>query len=114
MDTSVLARKLGQEKLEVAWDALLPHAERDILFVLDRSLDLVDVGVTMAMNQTQAIQEWMEKGQFVRPSNLQKQQWTAENPLFWMLIVQPFVLIQPMTEAERLHVVEQARSNYKA
>ncbi len=91
------------ESLEQAqWEWLEPHAKRDALIIVSPSLDLVDVGVAIAQDQTQIVQQWIESGQLQKPSANQLSFWkTQPNKSFNALIVQPYVLIQepPIDEA---------------
>jgi hypothetical protein len=88
--------KLQAELATASWELLQPHYERDALFVVDGALDLVDVGVAVAEDRTSEVQGWIEAGQLVRPTAEQAGHWSEHGGTFQFLIVQPFVLVQPV------------------
>ncbi|NJM48917.1 MAG: DUF2288 domain-containing protein [Alkalinema sp. RU_4_3] len=78
------------------WEWLIPHDERDVIIWVDQSIDLLEVGMAIAQDQTQAVQHWIAEQVIAKPSEAQKQRWSAmdANFQFSALIVQPYVLIQ--------------------
>ena len=80
---------------EAEWDWLKPHAQRDCLIVVAPGLDLVDVGVAIASDDTLSVQHWISEEMIYKPSQAQMQGWqTTESKRFHALIVQPYVLVQ--------------------
>ena len=101
MDAGKIKAKLEKEVIEATWKALAPHEERGVLICVARSLFLTDVGTAVAINDTNLVSKWMEEGEIFKPSPEQKELWSqAPLKLFSMIIVQPFVLVQEMTEEE--------------
>lgn len=95
--------KLEEEKLEATWHALKPHWERGALIWVSQDLSLSDVGVSLAQDQASVVEGWLGEGLLAKPSEEQMKEWN-ENPLklFWMSIVQPFVLIQELSDEEEV------------
>lgn len=88
---TALADSLEQAK----WEWLEPHAKRDALIIVSPNLDLVEVGVAIAQDQTQLVQQWIESGQLQKPSSNQLSLWHNQpSKSFKALIVQPYVLVQ--------------------
>jgi hypothetical protein len=80
---------------EATWEWLTPHAERDAVIIVAPQLDLVDVGLAIVQDQTQAVQHWIAEQLLVKPSLEQKITWESRSDdRFTALIVQPYVLIQ--------------------
>jgi hypothetical protein len=97
-----MADNLRQELTELldqaTWEWLLPHAERDAVIIVDQQLALVDVGIAIVEDQSQAVQHWIAEQLLVKPTLEQKISWEkTENIQFAALIVQPYVLIQPLS-----------------
>lgn len=85
---------------EAEWSWLIPHAQRDVLLVVADELDLVDVGVAIASDNTTAVKTWIDQQLLAKPSAVQLSQWNDnQTKRFNALIVQPFVLIQEMQAA---------------
>ncbi len=95
-----MADNLRQELTELldqaTWEWLRPHAERDAVIIVDAQLRLVEVGIAIVEDQSQAVQHWIAEQLLVKPTLEQKTLWEeTENIQFAALIVQPYVLIQP-------------------
>ena len=101
-DARSLHDKFIAELSVASWNALAPHAERGALFWVDRQLDLIEVAVSFALDDTRSVQAWHE-AQLLLPAALQTPQDFAA---FHFLIVQPFVLAQPLelpAQSEEIH-----------
>lgn len=92
-----LKAELAELVDEAAWDWLVPHVQRDALVVVDPSLDLVDVGVAIATDNTQSVQHWIGEQLIAKPSVDQLADWERDRAKrFTTLIVQPYVLMQDL------------------
>lgn len=78
----------------VPWEVLKPHVQRDAVVVVHDQLDLVEVGVAIAANQTQTVERWINEQLICKPTAGELIDWNSENKSFTSLIVQPYVLIQ--------------------
>ncbi|MBD2107375.1 DUF2288 domain-containing protein [Nodosilinea sp. FACHB-13] len=77
------------------WAWISPHANRGAVVVVDRQLDLVEVGMAIATDNTAAVNRWIAEALITKPSPLQLEVWDqATKKQFQSLIVQPFVLVQ--------------------
>lgn len=86
-----LAGRMG----EAEWDWLAPHAERDALVMVSSQLDLLDVGVAIASDNTTHVQHWIDERLLVKPTRDQLHVWSkSPGKRFNALILQPYVLIQ--------------------
>jgi hypothetical protein len=85
-----------QESVDQAeWDWLMPHAERDAVIIVASDLDLVEVGMAIANDNTVSVQRWIDEHLIYKPSIAQKASWDQDQAKrFKALIVQPYVLIQ--------------------
>ena len=93
MDEDGLRTKLSGEVERVSWHPLLPHHERGHLWLLDAGLDLVQVGLKVALDELSVVSGWIQEGRIRRPVDSEVHAWTEE-PLaqhFEFVIVQPFV-----------------------
>lgn len=78
----------------IQWEWLKPHVQRDAVVIVNEQLNLADVGVAIAQNQTQAVERWINEQLIIKPNAEQLTLWSSENKQFLSLIVQPYVLIQ--------------------
>jgi hypothetical protein len=94
-----LRQELTELLDEATWEWLSPHADRDAIIIVDTSLDLVEVGLALARDQTQSVKHWIAEQLLSKPSLAQKMRWDQDNQKrFSALIIQPYVLIQSPLE----------------
>ncbi len=90
-----LREKLSKDIAHISWQELLPHAKRDAVIVVKPELDLSEVAVAIAQDNTSAVQNWIANQSVAKPTSKQLSEWN-DNPQkqFTTLIVQPFVVVQ--------------------
>ena len=95
-----LREKLAESIDQAEWDWLAPHAGRDALVFVDSALDLLDVGVAIASDDTPTVQHWIDEQLISKPSAEQLKLWERDRSYrFNALIIQPYVLMQDSVNA---------------
>jgi|SRR4028119_697651 hypothetical protein len=90
-----LRAELAEILDEAAWDWLVPHVKRDVVVVVTQELDLLDVGVAIARDDTVSVQHWISEQLLHKPFPEQLSDWNNDQTKrFQALIVQPYVLVQ--------------------
>ncbi len=90
-----LRTELAQTLDEAEWNWLSPHARRDSLILVSPELNLLDVGVAIAKDDTIVVQRWIAEALIQKPTPLQLSDWNQDpTKRFTALIVQPYILIQ--------------------
>lgn len=98
---SDIKSQLKRDIADVEWTDLVPHAQRDVLIVVNSSLDLLEVGEAIASDQVILVQDWISQNLIHKPTPDQLSDWnTTPQRQFTTLIVQPFVLIQLINSSE--------------
>jgi hypothetical protein len=90
-------QKLQEERAVATWKMLLPHHNRESLFLVDDSLDLLEVGVVVASDNALKLNHWLEADLVSRPTDEEVKAWTKDMdnaPQFSFIILQPFVFAQ--------------------
>jgi hypothetical protein len=91
---SKLAELIDEAELE--W--LKPHIQKDAVIIVDPELDLLDVSVAIATDNTQSVQHWIGEQLLVKPSQEILDRWNATPDLrFQATIVQPYILVKEMS-----------------
>lgn len=82
--------------LDVArWDWLRPHAQREGVIMVTAAMDLVEVGMAIATDNTASVQRWIDEQAVYKPTQQQLSAWNQTSDLeFEALIVAPFVLLK--------------------
>ncbi|HBB33223.1 MAG TPA: DUF2288 domain-containing protein [Cyanobacteria bacterium UBA8803] len=89
--------ELAENLDEAQWDWLKPHLQRDRLLVVHQELDLLDVGVAIAGDDTLSVQHWITNQQLHKPFPEQLTDWNNDQTKrFHALIVQPYILVQEL------------------
>ncbi|NRB06471.1 MAG: DUF2288 domain-containing protein [Richelia sp.] len=95
MSNQDLRMQLQENLDEAEWDWLIPHAKRDAIIVVTPVLDLIEVGVAVASDNTAKVGVWISEALIAKPSAEQMGKWNSyRTKRFDTLIVQPYVLIQ--------------------
>lgn len=81
---------------EVDWNYLRPHFDNGALIYVDAELDLIEVGEAFLNDDKGRVDEWLKRGDILRPGELHAQWWAANPEMFRASVVQPFVLMQPL------------------
>jgi hypothetical protein len=81
------------DEAELEW--LKPHIQKDAVILVTPDLDLLDVGVAIANDNTQSVQHWIGEQLLIKPSLELLDRWNR-NPhqKFQAMIIQPYVLVK--------------------
>ncbi len=93
--------KLTRDLDITTWSDLRPHAIAERMFLVSRDLDLIEVAVAVADDESARVDAWISSGKITRPSLEQQSVWEGTTELiFRCVIVQPFVLAHELPESE--------------
>lgn len=80
---------------EVDWSCLRAHLKRGGLIIVSAGLDLLNVAMCVAADDSSSIGHWINEGKLAKPTEAQIRDWDANSSkTFTMLIASPYVLIQ--------------------
>lgn len=78
----------------IEFSDLRAHLTRGAVIVVDRSLDLLEVGEALARDDKARVAAWIEAGLVGKPSLETIERWSKLTGPAWVsLVVQPFVLL---------------------
>jgi hypothetical protein len=87
--------QLREQLASIEWNLLMPHAQRDALIIVSEQLDLLEVGVAVAEDNSSSVSTWINQHLIYKPSSQDLSTWNNQpKKQFMTLIVQPFVLVQ--------------------
>lgn len=97
--TTTAVEKLAAEMDTAEWQWLRAHNERGALIVVNRGLDLAEVGERIAADDSPLVQRWLVSNLLAKPTAEQAAAWDREpGRRFSMLVISPFVLIQEVRD----------------
>lgn len=83
------------DEAELEW--LKPHIQKDVVLLVVPELDLLDVAVAIASDNTQSVQHWIGEQLLVKPSPEILNRWNTNlNQRFQATIVQPYILVKEL------------------
>lgn len=90
-----LRKKLEDELVTTEWSSLEAHHIRQGLVMIDQSLNIVDVAIAFAKDESELVKAWMDQKKLFKPEDHQiKEYKNSSGRRFQFLIVQPFVIAQ--------------------
>ncbi len=90
-----LRAKITSELGTADWRLLASHAESESLIMVDRCLDIVDVAVAVAGNETTQVGPWIERGLLSKVNpEAQARVAASAGGAFQFVVVAPYVLAQ--------------------
>lgn len=93
-DPEQLAAYFNGETAQIGWEELERfYAQGVVLHVAD-SLDLVNVAVKLAQDDTNQFRQWMDASLVGRLSDEVAARFYADRPMVWAVVAAPWVLIQ--------------------
>ena len=57
-------------------------------------MDLVDAALHVAENNAATVEAWLTEGRIARAELADAEDWYARQPMFWAVVVAPWVLVQ--------------------
>lgn len=92
--SDILRAKLNLETAQLAWPELERHFARGDVIKVAPGMDLVDTALHVAENDTATVQAWLADGRIARADMSNAEDWHARQPMFWAVVVAPWVLVQ--------------------
>jgi len=92
--SDILRAKLNLETAQLAWPELERHFARGHVIKVAPGTDLVDTALYLAENNAATVQEWLANGRIARAEIHDAEDWHARQPMFWAVVVAPWVLVQ--------------------
>lgn len=86
--------KIVAETAIIPWKELEKFYAQGKLILVSETLNLVDVGYSISLDDATKIIEWMEQGLLVKEFNNQAQAWHNEDADVWSVVIHPWVLVQ--------------------
>ncbi|MFK8138249.1 MAG: DUF2288 family protein [Bdellovibrionales bacterium] len=95
MTEEEISEKLKSELQTVEWEALESHLKRDGIILVDPTLDIIEIGLYLAMDKVDEVKSLMNSQKIIKVTDEMASEWKKERK-FVFLIIQPFVIVQAM------------------
>ncbi len=91
-------QKFNLETGKLEWSELQTHFARGVVIVVNQGLDLIDIAVKLSEDDAKMIGELIDAGEIVRANDDHARQWVENEPVFWAVVVSPWVLVQEIKD----------------
>lgn len=98
MTSDLLRAKLNLETAQLQWPELERHFARGDVIKVAIGMDLVEAALHVAENNAATVQTWLAEGRIARADMSDAEDWHARQPMFWAVVVAPWVLVQEVVE----------------
>lgn len=98
-DGEELRTRLLGETAPAPWRELQRFFAQGLVLAAAEGLDLIDVGVVLATDNTQRFLSWREEGLLDQVSDAQAALWHESDARLWTMVVKPWVVVQPLKAA---------------
>ncbi len=100
IDIDVLRANINNETSQISWTELQRFFAGGWLIYVSSTSNLLDVAVAFSLDDKEEVSKWLTSGNVAKVSDEQAKQWYEKNTTFWSTVVKPWVLIQPLENAE--------------
>ena len=92
--SDILRAKLNLETAQLGRPELDRHFARGDVIKVAVGVDLIDAALHIAENNTASVEAWLAEGRIARAELSDAEDWHARQPMFWAVVVAPWVLVQ--------------------
>jgi hypothetical protein len=96
--SDILRAKLNLETAQLQWSELERHFARGDVIKVAVGTDLIEVALNIAENNAATVQTWLAEGRIARAEMSDAEAWHARQPMFWAVVVAPWVLVQEIVK----------------
>jgi hypothetical protein len=86
--------KLNLETARIGWLELQRFFAGGRVLEVDATLDLLDVGACITVDDTAQVAAWLERGSIARVDDATAIAWTETRASLWTVVVSPWILVQ--------------------
>lgn len=91
--------KIVAETGKIRWKELEKFYAQGKLILVSETLNLVEAGYSISLDDATKIIAWMEEGLLVKEFNNQANAWHKEDAEVWSVVIHPWVLVQAIQPA---------------
>ena len=96
--SDILRAKLNLETAQLQWTELERHFARGDVIKVAIGSDLIDAALNIAENNAATVQGGLAGGRIARAEMADAEDWHARQPMFWAVVVAPWVLVQEVVK----------------
>lgn len=91
---ALLRARLNGETARLQWRELQRFFASGTVIAVSDELDLVEVAVRVASDDSAAVAQWMAENRLGKASDAQASAWLEADAALWTVVVKPWILVQ--------------------
>ncbi len=95
-----LKQELNNQTGKLTWPELERYFARGVVLTVKEGVDLVDVAICFVEYDAEAVERWKSADKLSQATIEDAQRWVASDPLFWGIVVAPWVLVQEISATQ--------------
>lgn len=95
-----IEQQINLATAHIRWHELQRFFASGSAIAVDPTLDLTYVAAQIVADNAAQIKTWMEAGLVDAVKSTQAQQWYEQDASVWAVVIRPWVLVQPITQAK--------------
>ena len=96
--TNELRQRLLGETALAPWTELQRFFAGGKVLAAQRSLDLIDVAIAFAEDNSERVQGWLQSGEVAPVTDDEARHWFEADAELWTVVVKPWLLVQTQEE----------------
>jgi len=93
-----LSTKLNTQTGKVSWPDIQRHFARGVVLVVDCQADLLNIAADIVRDNHAVVEDFLANEDLKKASIEDARSWQENDPLFWAVVVAPWLLIQEIQE----------------
>jgi len=94
-------QKLHLETGKLTWPELQTFFARGVVIVVNPELDLVEIATQFSHDNAKEIERLINENRIIRANDEHARRWVEIEPIFWSVVVAPWVLVQEISDSAR-------------
>ncbi len=86
--------KIVSETAKIHWKELERFFAQGKLILVDESLDLIEVGYAISVDDSKQVNHWMQENLLLREFTQKAITFEKDNKKLWSVVIRPWILIQ--------------------
>lgn len=86
--------RLNRETSKIHWSGLEKFFAQGLVIAVKPDMDLIAVATAFSKDNKSEVEAWLGASSVFRVGDEHAVQWQKQDPLFWAVVVAPWVLVQ--------------------
>jgi len=90
--------RLNKETAKILWSELQKFYAQGLVICVAPDMDLIKVAAAFSQDDKRSVETWLEAAMVFHVKDEDAIRWLEQDPVFWAVVVAPWVLVQKIGE----------------